>query len=415
MTIFTPEWRVKVNGSTVTNVTLADLFITAGRQSIYDQPGASYCSLNLIADPSYSVTFDVNDAVTVEVKNTSGTYVNLFGGYLSDINVVVTSPGSSLVAQQIRLTAIGSLARLVRANFTGNLASDMDGDQIYELLQNVLLGSWNEVPAALTWDTYDATETWANAQNTGLGQIDRPGDYELEAQNNLNGSVYQYAVGVATSGLGYLYEDAQGRICYADSTHRAEALAANGYVDLDANQAFGSGLEISKRAGDVRNKVSIIYGSSGNASVTDSEPDSIALYGELASTINTTIKGQTDAENQAAFYLSLRAYPRYEFKNITFPLGNPEMDNADRDALLGVNMGMAVNITNLPANMNDGEFQGFVEGWTWRAGVSSLSLEMIVSPIAYSLQAFRWNNVPVTETWQTISPTLDWLNATIVT
>jgi hypothetical protein len=414
MTIFTPEWRVKVNGSTVTNVTLADLFITAGRQSIYEQAGASYCSLNLIADPSYSVSFDVNDAVTVEVKNTSGTYVNLFGGYLSDVNVVVTSPGSTLIAQQIRLTAIGSLARLVRANFTGNLASDMDGNQIYALLEDLLLGSWNEVPAALTWDTYDPTETWANAQNTGLGQIDRPGDFELEAQNNLNGSVYQYAAGVATSGLGYLYEDAQGRICYADSTHRGEALATSGYVDLDANHSFGSGLEIAKRAGDVRNKVSIVYGSSGNASVTDEELDSISLYGELASTINTTIKGQTDAENQAAFYLSLRAFPQFQFKNISFPLGNPEMDNQDRDALLGVNMGMAVNIQNLPANMNNGEFQGFVEGWTWRAGVSSLTLEMIVSPLAYSLQAFRWNNVPATETWNTISPTLDWLNATIV-
>lgn len=415
MTIFTPEWRVKVNGSTVTNVTLADLFITAGRQSIYDQPAASYCSLNLIADPSYSVSFDVNDAVTVEVKDTSGTYVNLFGGYLSDVNVVVTSPGSSLIGQQIRLTAIGSLARLVRANFTGNIASDTDGDQIYELLQYTLLNSWNEVPAALTWNTYDPTTTWANAENTGLGEIDRPGDYDMDALSNLNGSVYQYAAAIATSALGYLYEDAQGRICYADSTHRSEALAANGYVDLDANQAYGSGLEITKRAGDVRNKVSIIYKATGTSSVSDQDDTSISLYGELASTITTTLKNQTDAETQAAFYLSLRAYPQFEFKNISFPLGNPEMDNADRDALLGVNMGMAVNITNLPANMNEGTFQGFVEGWTWRAGVSSLTLEMIVSPLAYSLQAFRWNNVPITETWNTITPTLDWLNATIVT
>ena len=414
MTIFTPEWRVKVNGSTVTNVTLANLFITAGRTSIYDQPAASYCSLNLLTDPATSVTFDINDAVTVEVKDTSGTYVNLFGGFLTDVNVIVTAPGSAAVVQEIRLTAVGSLARLVRANFTGNLASDMDGDQIYALLQNVLLGSWNEVPQALTWDNYEPTTTWENAENTGLGEIDRPGDYELEAQNNLNGSVYQYAAAVATSALGYLYEDSQGRIAYADSTHRAQALAANGYVDLDANQAYGSGLEITKKAGDVRNKVSIIYGSSGNASVTDSDATSIALYGELASTISTTLKNQADAESQAAFYLDLRAYPQFEFKNIVFPLGNPEMDNADRDALLGVNMGLAVNIQNLPANMNNGEFQGFVEGWTWRAGVSSLTLELTVSPIAYSLQAFRWNNVPATETWNTISPTLDWLNATIV-
>jgi hypothetical protein len=40
---------------------------------------------------------------------------------------------------------------------------------------------------------------------------------------------------------------------------------------------------------------------------------------------------------------------------------------------------------------------------------------MIVSPIAFSLQAMRWNDVPiVTEQWNTINPTLDWINATIV-
>jgi hypothetical protein len=34
--------------------------------------------------------------------------------------------------------------------------------------------------------------------------------------------------------------------------------------------------------------------------------------------------------------------------------------------------------------------------------------------VAYSLQAFRWNSVPVTEAWNTLNPTLDWNNATIV-
>jgi hypothetical protein len=64
--------------------------------------------------------------------------------------------------------------------------------------------------------------------------------------------------------------------------------------------------------------------------------------------------------------------------------------------------------------MPNGEFQGFVEGWTWTAGLNSLNLTLNISPVAYSLQAFAWDDVPVGETWNTISPTLDWLNATIV-
>jgi hypothetical protein len=37
-----------------------------------------------------------------------------------------------------------------------------------------------------------------------------------------------------------------------------------------------------------------------------------------------------------------------------------------------------------------------------------------MSPLAYSLQAMNWDDVPITELWNTISPTLIWENATIV-
>lgn len=77
-------------------------------------------------------------------------------------------------------------------------------------------------------------------------------------------------------------------------------------------------------------------------------------------------------------------------------------------------MGTALNIINLPLNMTSGAFQGFVEGWTWSASLGRLDLTLNLSPIAYSLQAFRWNLVPPAELWNTINPTLDWENATIV-
>jgi hypothetical protein len=413
MTVWTPDWRVRVNGVTVTNVTLSNLTITSGRQTIYEQPSASYCNLTLITEPSSAVPFDINDAVTVEVKDTTGSYVNLFGGFVSDVNIRVRDAGAITQVEEVSITSVGALARLVRANFTGNLATDFDGNQIFTLLSGVLFDSWNGVPQALTWETYDPLTTWQNAQNSGLGDIDQPGDYELIDQNNLNDSVYNIAVGIANSGLGYLYEDAQGRIGYADSTRRAQFLSLNGYTDLDATNAFGVGLEIAKKAGEVRNKVTLTYGDP-SATETDSDPASISLYGELGTSIQTSLANQSDAEDQAAFYLELRAYPRFDFKNISFPLGNPEIDNTDRDSLLNVFMGQPVNILNLPANMTNGEFQGFIEGWTWRAGIKGLSIDLTVSPLAFSLQAFRWNSVPVGESWNTISPTLEWLDATIV-
>jgi hypothetical protein len=413
MTAWSPVYRVKVNGSTVTSATLSGLTITSGRTDIYSQPLAGYCSLTLIETAEAQVAFEVNDAVTVEVKNSANAYVNLFGGFITDLGITVQTSGSTATSQQIKITAVGALARLNRSIYTGNFAHQFDGDRIEEILSTVLFDQWNEVPAAETWNGYDPTVQWQDAENSGLGEIDTPGDYELHSENNLNDTVYNLASRFATSGLGYLYEDNQGLIGYADSTHRSEYLAANGYIDLDGNHSIGPGLSIIKRAGDVRNSITIGYGTS-SANVTDQDLASISEYGLLASTIATTLRNQGDATAQAAFYLLIRAYPQFQMRQITFPIASGEIDNSDRDNLLGVFMGQPLNIINLPANMVGGEFQGFVEGWTWTASLNQLNLTLNVSPIAFSLQAFRWNSVPATETWNTISPTLDWLNATIV-
>jgi hypothetical protein len=414
MTQWSPEYRVTVNNVVSTSATLSGLTITSGRSSIYSQPIAGYCNLTLIETNLAEVDFDINDSVTIEVKNTSGVYVYLFGGFITDVSVTVQNSGSSAITQKINIIAVGALARLSRTIYTGNLPHEFDGDRISYLLALVLFDAWNEVPASTTWATYDPTVTWANAENSGYGEIDTPGDYELHSLTGLNDTIYNLASSAATSGLGYLYEDAQGRIGYADSTHRSEYLATNGYVDLDANHSIGPNLQIIKKSGDVRNSVTISYGATGSASVTDSDANSISLYGELAATIPTNLRNQVDAENQAAYYLEIRSYPQFELKQITFPLSSSEVDNSDRNALLNVFMGLPVNLSNLPSNMVDGSFQGFVEGWTWVANLNSLTLSLNVSPVAYSLQAMRWNSVPVTETWQTISPTLDWLNATII-
>ena len=321
-----------------------------------------------------------------------------------------------MFTQTYSITALGALARLPKVIYTDALARDFDGDQIFEVLQTVLFGSWAEVPGALTWATYNPTTTWANAENTGLGEIDRPGNYDLSARGGGSDpiDVYSLVSALATSGLGYLYEDAQGRIGYADSTHRTNYLAANGYVDLDANQARAAGLRIETRVGDVRNAITIKYGANSQNDVSDSDPESIAIYGNLAQIITTTLHDAADANAQATFYLSLRANPQPIFSEISFDLTNPEIDNADRDALINIFMGEAISLNNLPLNMASGTFQGFVEGWSFQAAYNRLSVTLLLSPLAYSLQAMRWNDVPITETWASVSPTLDWANATIV-
>ena len=414
MTIFNPVWRVTIGGVQYQTAILANLTITSGRTNIYEQAQAGYTNLEIINLNQSNVPIEINDSLTIELQNSTSTFVPIFGGSVVEVGISVAEVGSVDYAQRISIIALGALARLPKALTNGVLSKKFDGDQIYDVLKNVLFDSWQEVPQALTWATYPATTTWATAQNSGLGEIDRPGNYELAARSSSRTDVYSLVSALATSGLGYLYESGTGQIGYADSTHRTNYLAANGYVDLDANQALASGLSIQQRAGDVRNSITLKYGATSSSEKSASDIVSIGLYGQLAQIISTTLHNAADAEDQADFYLSLRAYPRFNFNNITFELTNPELDNADRDDLINVFMGMPVNVANLPLNMNSGDYLGFVEGWTFSARYNQVSVSLTLSPIAFSLQAMRWNDVPVTERWNTVNPTLDWINATIV-
>jgi hypothetical protein len=416
MTQWNPVWLVEIDGVEYTDAVLANLVIRCGRTNIYEQAQAGYVNLQLIDVNQVAIPVSINSTIGVSIKNTSNTFIPIFGGNVVDIGLEVRDVGSTMFTQTYNITALGALSRLPKVIFTDPLPRDFDGDQIYDVLQEILLSQWQSVPGALTWATYEPTETWANAQNTGLGEIDRPGNYDLAARSGSQDpiDVYSLVAALATSGLGYLYEDAQGRIGYADSTHRTQYLAANGYVDLDANHARAAGLRIETRVGDVRNAITIKYGTTSQNDVSDSDPVSIATYGNLAQIITTTLHDATDATAQAAFYLSLRANPQPIFSEITFDLTNPEIDNSDRDNLISVFMGEAIALQNLPLNMNSGTFQGFVEGWSFRASYNQLSVTLILSPLAYSLQAMKWNDVPVTEIWSSVSPTLDWANATIV-
>ena len=414
MTIFNPVWRVTIGGVQYQNLTLANLTITSGRTNIYEQPTAGYTNLEILNLNKANVAIAINQSITIELQNSTATFVPIFGGSIVEVGISVAEVGSTDYVQRINVIALGALARLPKALTDGVLNEDFDGDQIYTILKEVLFNSWQEVPGALTWATYDPTTQWEDAENSGLGEIDRPGNYELENRGSSVTDVYSLVAALANSGLGYIYENAQGQISYADSTHRTTYLSTNGYVDLTANDAEASGLSIQSRTGDVRNTITLKYGNTSNLEVNAVDPASVGLYGQLAQIFTTTIKHQADAQDQADFYLDLRAYPRFNLNNVRFELSNPDIGDSDRDALIGVFMGMPVNLADLPLNMNSGDYLGFVEGWTFSARYNQVSISLILSPIAFSLQAMRWNDVPVTETWNTVNPTLDWINATIV-
>lgn len=411
MTIYTPTYKVLINGVELTDVTVADLTIQSGRTDIYQQPVAGYCQLQLLNFNNDIYNFTVGTGITIEVTDSTAAYVPIFGGYISDFTVAVQQTGSLGFTTAAQITALGALSKLPKIVDNGILSQDEDGDQIYYLLSGFLLGEWNQVPAATTWATYNPTETWANALNLGLGEIDRPGDFLMIARSSNETDIYSLCAQIANSALGVLYEESNGNIGYADSTHRQDYLAANGYTTLDANHANGRGLAVTTRAGDIRNKYVITYGNNGNSVYTAEDAQSQSDYGLYSEAFLSNIKDTADAEDFADRIIALRSDPYPKFQSITFELGNPEIDDSDRDALIRIFMGLPVWIQNLPLNISGGSFEGYVEGWTFRTSLNNLTITFNASPVNFSQVAVKWQSVNPAETWATLSPTMTWLQA----
>jgi len=68
MTQWAPDWKVTIQGVEYTDVVLANLSISSGRDNIYTQAQAGYCTINIINLNLAAITTQINDAVSIQVK-----------------------------------------------------------------------------------------------------------------------------------------------------------------------------------------------------------------------------------------------------------------------------------------------------------------------------------------------------------
>jgi hypothetical protein len=411
VTAWAPEYRIRANGDTITGITLVGFSITSGRTDVNSQAQAGYAAIRILNLTNQIYTWGINTSINIEVKDTTATFVPIFGGRISDIAVGVERSGSEGAVTVIDIYALGALAKLQNAVWEGSLSKDFDGIQIRTILESLLTNSWNEVATSETWNSYDATVTWEDAENVGIGEIDE-GEYEMISRSASPVNMYSYVADLANSGIGYLYEDANGLISYGDADHRQNYLVANGYVNLDANDALSDGIRSTTRQGDIVNNLVINYKNNFGTSYTFTDQTSIDNFGLYARSINSLIDDDPDAELVAERFVNFRSTPKAKFDSITFALQNPEISDSNRNSLLNVFMGMPVAIANLPANINSGNFVGYVEGWTFRSTLSGLSLSLTLSPTEFWTVAQDWDQVTATLEWTDVDATLTWQNAT---
>jgi hypothetical protein len=404
-----PEWRITVGTSVYTNVT--GVGVTTGRIDIDRQCQAGYARMDIINSTNALFDIDVTDSLTLELKDSGGTYVPVFGGTVSDFTTSVRSPEESGFVTIGTILAVGALAKLPKAIYTASVAHDLDGEQILTILSDLLVSQWQEVAPTLTWATYDPTTTWANAENVGLGEIDA-GLYEMDNLSAADRNTQTLVQQIADSALGTLYEDKQGRIAYADADHRSNYLATNGSTQLDGNYASPASVKSILQIGKIRNSEIVRYGNDYGSTYSATDDASIATYGRYQRTFDSNIRYLADIEDIIERDLALRSTPRTQLDQITFRLDNPLMPNALRDDLINLFFGEPVVITNLPFNMFEGYFSGFVEGISIRATPTFVDATIYVSPTDFSLIAPTWATVLPTNTiWSGVNGTLQWTKA----
>ena len=405
-----PEWKIIVGTTVYDNV--LSVSMATGRDDIDLQCNAGYARLEIVNTNNLPFDIDVTDSLTLELKNSSGTYIPVFGGTVSDFGISVRSPEEVGFITIGNILAVGSLAKLTKALFPDALAKDEDGNQIYDILNELLINSWFEVAPALQWADYDPTTTWANAENVGLGEIDQPGLYEMISRSADPYSSYNLCAQIAQSALGQMYEDKAGRVCYADADHRTTYLSTNGYTTISANYATPSSIKTILQIGKIRNSLVFRYGNNYANTATAVDADSVANYGRYQRDVNSNLHNLSDVNDVMDRELGLRAIPREQLQSLTFRLDNTNLPDAERNKLIDVFFGQPMIINDLPINMFNGSFNGFVEGFAIKATPAYVDLTLTLSPTDFSLVAPQWDTVsPPSLIWTGVNATLEWENA----
>jgi hypothetical protein len=403
-----PEWRITVGDDIYTTVTAASYSI--GRLNIDAQCTAGYSRIEIINVDNSPFTINITDRLQMELKDSGGTYITVFTGEVSDFSIGVKSPDEFGYITTGTILGIGSLSKVAKAYYNTALPEELDGEQIAAILGEALNGTWAEVTPTLTWATYPPTVTWADAESY-YGTIDT-GLYTMIAVAAANLKSSNLVDLIANSALGTVYETAQGKINYDDADHRSNYVAANGSKEFSGLYATPSTIRSQLQIAKIRNAEIVKYGTGYASTYEETDANSIATYGLFQYKYDSNVKNLSDVTDIVTRDLALRATPQNQFGAITYRLDNSALPDALRDELISVFFGEPVVVTNLPENMFDGYFDGFIENITISSTPSYVDLTLYLSPLDFSLVAPTWETVvPNNVIWSDVNATLTWTKA----
>lgn len=150
------------------------------------------------------------------------------------------------------------------------------------------------------------------------------------------------------------------------------------------------------------NIVTVGYGDP-EASLTVQDTASVALYGPIAASYQTSLKTSSDADTMARNRLARDAYAHWNVPACSLLFGRR------------YTVGQALELEQLPPAAPFDPWTPILEGWTDRIVSDgeelAWTMELALSDPLLSGLALPWNAVPTVLHWNTIDPTVAWRDA----
>lgn len=378
---WTPRPTISINGVDRKSITLADVQVSYGRTSVWEQARASYARISILNTDGTDYGFDMNQTVAIKVKNVAGSDVTIFTGKITSVDNNLAGSGTIGTNAVQTITALGPFSQMSRKIIGGsNWAKEMDTDRMTRIFN-------------------DAGQT--------IDVVDSPAIYEFAARSGSPADAYSLAASFAQQAFGYIYETADGEVGFANESRRTNDADTNGYTVIPNNHILWSNVSSQKTLADILNNIIVTY-HSGTKTATDST--SISDYGQVDGSISTELHKEADVQTQADRYVTLRAYPKTSLSSFTIPINSSNVSDALRDFYISMTMGEPIQITNLPIALKNTFYRGFVEGYTFSINQYEMIITLNTTDYTYSLTPTRWQDVSALLTWNDVGATVQWTN-----
>lgn len=376
---WTPRPTITVNGTDRKSITLSDVQISYGRTSVWEQARSSYARISILNTSNTDYGFEMNQTVSVKVKNVADADVTIFTGKITSVDNNLAGSGTIGTNAVQTITAVGPFSQMSRK----------------------IIGESNWVKE---FDTDRMTRIFNDAGQT-IDVVDSPAIYEFAARPGSPADAYSLAASYAQQAFGYIYETSLGKVGFANESRRNIDALANGYTVIPNGHILWSNVSSQKTLADILNNITLTYDS---GTETFSDATSISEFGQVDASISTTLHKALDAEIQAIRYVTLRAYPRTSLSSFTIPINSTNISDALRDFYISMTMGEPIQITTLPIALKNTTYRGFVEGYSFSINQYEMIMTLNTTDYTYSFAPARWQDVSAALTWAGVGSTVQW-------